>query len=69
MRGGGVVSLTRTTKHRHTTAKLNHFWAGYDDKEEFWPLLKINLSRPFVMTVTEPIWSELIVRPARRMIG
>lgn len=34
----------------------DRWWSRYDDKLEFWPLLKINLSRPFVMTVTEPIW-------------
>lgn len=28
----------------------------YDEKKEFLPLLKINLSRPFVLMVTEPIW-------------
>lgn len=27
----------------------------YDDKTRFWPLLKENMSRPFVMAVTEPI--------------
>jgi hypothetical protein len=32
------------------------WWSRYDDKEKFWPLLKVNLSRPFVLTVTEPIW-------------
>jgi multidrug resistance protein len=32
------------------------WWSRYDDKEAFLPLLKVNLSRPFVLTVTEPIW-------------
>lgn len=32
------------------------WWCRYDDKAEFWPLLKTNLSRPLVMAVTEPIW-------------
>ncbi|KAB2578839.1 Efflux pump FUB11 [Lasiodiplodia theobromae] len=31
------------------------WWCRYDDKAEFWPLLKTNLSRPLVMAVTEPI--------------
>ena len=31
------------------------WYSRYDDKQNFFPLLKVNLSRPFVMTVTEPI--------------
>lgn len=31
------------------------WFSRYDEKVSFWPLLKINLSRPFVMMVTEPI--------------
>ncbi|KAF7197692.1 Major facilitator superfamily multidrug transporter mdrA [Pseudocercospora fuligena] len=33
----------------------NTWWSRYDDSEKFWPLLKVNLSRPFVLTVKEPI--------------
>nr|OQO21459.1 hypothetical protein B0A51_11777 [Rachicladosporium sp. CCFEE 5018] len=33
----------------------DRYWSRYDDKQAFWPLLKVNLSRPFVLTVTEPI--------------
>lgn len=32
------------------------WWSRYDDTQAFLPLLKVNLSRPFVLTVTEPIW-------------
>jgi len=35
------------------------YWSRYDNEEgsaAFWKLLKINLSRPFIMTFTEPIW-------------
>ena len=45
----------RVKKRRKETGD-DRWWSRYDDKMEFWPLLKINLSRPFVMTVTEPIW-------------
>ncbi|GME25675.1 putative mfs multidrug transporter protein [Neofusicoccum parvum] len=31
------------------------WWCRYDDKAEFWPLLKTNLSRPLIMALTEPI--------------
>jgi MFS family permease len=32
------------------------WWCRYDEKIQFWPLLKLNLGRPFVMMLTEPIW-------------
>ncbi|EMC92111.1 hypothetical protein BAUCODRAFT_78487 [Baudoinia panamericana UAMH 10762] len=60
-----VVSVCRETYapailRRRAAAKRKEtgderWWSRYDDKEEFWPLLRVNLSRPFVMTVTEPI--------------
>ena len=31
------------------------WWSAYDEKKSFWPLLKVNLSRPFVLMVTEPV--------------
>ncbi|KAK7525793.1 major facilitator superfamily domain-containing protein [Phyllosticta citriasiana] len=31
------------------------WWSRYDDKSPFWPMLKVNLSRPFTMAVFEPI--------------
>ncbi|KAF4550319.1 Efflux pump FUB11-like protein [Elsinoe fawcettii] len=33
----------------------DRWYCRYDDKKSFWPLLKVNLSRPFIMTFTEPI--------------
>lgn len=33
----------------------DRWWSRYDERKKFWPLLKVNLSRPFVMTLTEPI--------------
>ena len=32
------------------------WWSRYDEKSKLWDLLKVNLSRPFVMSFTEPIW-------------
>ena len=51
----GPVILRRRVKKRRKETGEDRWWCRYDDKLEFWPLLKINLSRPFVMTVTEPI--------------
>ena len=48
--------LRRRAKKRRKETGDDRYWSRYDDKLKFWPLLKINLSRPFVMTVTEPIW-------------
>ncbi|KAF2163726.1 hypothetical protein M409DRAFT_25912 [Zasmidium cellare ATCC 36951] len=31
------------------------WWSRYDDKQSFFELLKVNMSRPFILTVTEPI--------------
>lgn len=32
------------------------WWSRYDQRISITEVLKINLSRPFVMAVTEPIW-------------
>ena len=50
-----AILRARAAKKRRETGD-DRWWSRYDDKLEFWPLLKMNLSRPFVMTVTEPIW-------------
>ncbi|KAK3657841.1 hypothetical protein LTR56_002220 [Elasticomyces elasticus] len=49
-----AILRKRAAKKRKETGD-DRWFSRYDDKEEFWPLLRINLSRPFVMTVTEPI--------------
>lgn len=48
--------LRKKAARRRKETEDSRWWSRYDDKKEFWPLLKLNLSRPFVMTVTEPIW-------------
>lgn len=49
-----AILRRRAAKKRQETGD-DRWWSRYDDKLEFWPLLKMNLSRPFIMTVTEPI--------------
>ncbi|KAK5112729.1 hypothetical protein LTR62_003827 [Meristemomyces frigidus] len=49
-----AILRKRAAKKRKETND-ERWWSRYDDKEEFLPLLRINLSRPFHMTVTEPI--------------
>lgn len=34
----------------------SRWWSRYDQKASLYEILKLNLSRPFVMAVTEPIW-------------
>lgn len=34
----------------------SRWWSSYDQKASLLEILKLNLSRPFVMAVTEPIW-------------
>ena len=49
-----AILRKRAAKKRKETDD-ERWWSRYDEKKEFWPLLKVNLSRPFVMTFTEPI--------------
>ena len=50
-----AILRKRASKKRKETDDPR-WWSRYDEKSAFWPLLKINLSRPFIMAVTEPIW-------------
>jgi hypothetical protein len=34
----------------------SRWWSRYDQKASLSEILALNLSRPFVMAVTEPIW-------------
>ena len=34
----------------------SRWWSRYDQTASLAEILKLNLSRPFVMAVTEPIW-------------
>ena len=47
--------LRKKAKLRRKKEDDNRYWSRYDNKINFWPLLKVNLSRPFVMVFTEPV--------------
>jgi hypothetical protein len=47
--------LRRRVSQRMKETDDERWWCRYDDKQAFWPLLRLNLSRPFVMTIKEPI--------------
>jgi len=49
-----AILRARAAKKRKETDD-QRYWCRYDEKVAFLPLLKINLSRPFIMTFTEPI--------------
>ena len=48
--------LRRRARKQRQESGNEKYWSRYDDTQKFWPLLKLNLSRPFVLTVMEPIW-------------
>ena len=49
--------LRKKAKLRRKEQNDDRWWSRYDEKKiSFFNSLKINLSRPFVMIVTEPIW-------------
>ncbi|KAF6218671.1 hypothetical protein HO133_006022 [Letharia lupina] len=49
--------LQKKAKLRRKEQDDDRYWSRYDNKIKFWPLLKVNLSRPFIMVFTEPIRS------------
>lgn len=50
-----AILRKRAARRRKETGD-ERWRSRYDEKKEFLPLLKVNLSRPFVLMVTEPIW-------------
>ena len=51
------VLLKRKAKRRREETGDDRFWSHYDDQKTSLPsLLRTNLSRPFIMIFTEPIW-------------
>ena len=51
------VLLRKKAKLRRKEQNDERWWSRYDEKKiSFLNNIKINLSRPFVMIVTEPIW-------------
>ncbi|THW54188.1 MFS general substrate transporter [Aureobasidium pullulans] len=51
---GPTLLRKRAAKKRKETGDPR-WWSRFDEKKAFLPLLKVNLSRPFVLMVTEPI--------------
>ena len=49
-----ALLVARASRLRKSTSD-SRYWSRYDQKASLVALLKINLSRPFVMAVTEPI--------------
>ena len=47
--------LQSRTKELRKERNDDRFWSQYDVKVGFLKLMKVNLSRPFVMAITEPI--------------
>lgn len=45
----------KAAKLRKETGE-SRWWCRYDQKASLSEILKLNLKRPFVMAVTEPIW-------------
>lgn len=60
------VLLRRLAAKKRQETGDERWWSRYDDKEPFLPLLKANLSRPFILTVTEPILYVFIAEQAHR---
>ena len=51
----GPTILRQKARVRRLETGDERWWSRYDEKKSFTELLKINLSRPFIMAVTEPI--------------
>jgi hypothetical protein len=49
-----TILRKRAAKMRKETGNPK-WWSRYDDRKSIWEILKVNLSRPFIMAVTEPI--------------
>ena len=47
--------LIKKAKRRRKETGDSRWWSRYDQKVPFMELMKVNLSRPFIMTFTEPI--------------
>lgn len=49
--------LKKKAELRRKEENDDRYWSRYDERKlKFLPVLKVNLSRPFVMIFTEPIW-------------
>ena len=53
---GPIILQKKAARMRKETGD-SRWWCRYEQKASLSELLKVNLGRPFVMAVTEPIWS------------
>ena len=47
--------LQKKAKQLRKEQDDNRHWSRYDVRVSFWEMMRVNLSRPFVMALTEPI--------------
>ncbi len=52
----GPAILQKKSKLKRKKTGDSRWWSRYDNKLDLSSLLKVNLSRPFVLLFTEPIW-------------
>jgi hypothetical protein len=50
------IILQKKAARRRKDTDDDRWWSRYDQKASLVEMLKVNLSRPFVMAVVEPIW-------------
>lgn len=65
----GPAILRQKAANRRKETNDERWWCRYDEKQPFWPLLRVNLSRPFQMAVQEPIWYDGIIRCAEIVVN
>jgi len=52
----GPALLQQRTKRKRQEMGDDRWWCRYDQRVTFWKMMRVNLSRPFVMAIFEPIW-------------
>lgn len=52
----GPIILQKKAARLRKETDDSRWWSRYDQKTSLAEMLKVNLGRPFVMAVTEPIW-------------
>ena len=56
------ILLRQKAARKRKEEKDDRYWCGFDEKKmSFLESMKVNLTRPFMMIVTEPIWYVLYV--------
>lgn len=50
------VILQKKAKQKREETGDDRWWCRYDQRIPFAEMMKVNLSRPFIMALFEPIW-------------